>query len=571
VTARVEASRRSRARVAVSVDWRAVSRIGGAVVLAGIIGYLVVLPLIRLQANAFSRGDGFVEAYSDPEFLKTVTYTIGLAIGSLAIALVLGTLLAWASTRLPRRLRSLAMLPVLPITIPTIASVIGWAFLLAPGPGYLNKLLRYLPWWSSDTQGPVNIYSLTWIVLITGFGLTSFVYLFVRSAFVNINAEYLEAAEVCGSSSVGVFFRVTLPLLRPALTYAGGVALLLGLGQFTAPLFLGSNEGVTVLTTEMYRRVTAQPVQFGIAGALGTPLLVVGILIVVAQRGVLANQKRFVTHSGKAFRSERKPSYLAAAGLILYTIVSTVLPIAGLTIVALSHFWSNTIDPSNFTLDNVRAIFTKSDTSSAIENSVTYALIAVLIALPIGYVVSSILVQGKERFPIVGKLLDFLVTLPLGVPAVLFGIGFLSTYTHDPLVLYGTKWVVILAYVTLMLPFATRMQLAGLLALGNSHQEASRTCGAGLMRTNLRVVLPLMRSSLGGAAALMFVLLTQEFAASVLVRSIHTQVMGTILYDFWSDGSYPGVAAMALIMTAVTAIGVGVALLLGGAKSLGTF
>ena len=122
---------------------------------------------------------------------------------------------------------------------------------------------------------------------------------------------------------------------------------------------------------------------------------------------------------------------------------------------------------------------------------------------------------------------------------MLFGAGFLLTYTEGPFVLYGTRWVIVLVYVTLMLPFATRMQLSALVSLGEGYIEAARVSGSSVIGANLKVVLPLMRAALGGAAALIFVLLTHEFAASVLVRSSTTQVMGTVLYDYWSNGVLP--------------------------------
>ena len=200
-------------------------------------------------------------------------------------------------------------------------------------------------------------------------------------------------------------------------------------------------------------------------------------------------------------------------------------------------------------------------------NSVAYSLTAVAITLPLGFVTACILVRG-QRNRILRTILDFLVSMPLGIPAVIFGAGFLITYTSPPLVLYGTPWVMILAYVTLMIPFATRMQLSTLLALGTSYIEAARVSGAGLIRTYATVVLPLMRSSLAGSAALLFVLLTHEFTASLLVRSPTTRVMGTLLFDYWNNGSYPMVAAVALVMTAVTAVGVSVAVLFGGSETL---
>ncbi|MDT3444397.1 MULTISPECIES: iron ABC transporter permease [unclassified Pseudofrankia] len=556
-------------RRALAVDHRAVGRFTMATALVAVLAYLVLAPLIRLQLKAFTGpgGNSYHAAFARDGFGRTLLYTVGLALGSLLIALVLGTWLAWASTRLPRRLRFLSVFPVLPIVVPAIALVVGWAFLLAPGPGYLNAVLRKLPWWSGDTTGPINIYSLPWIVIITGFSLTSFVYLFVRAAFANIGADFLEAAQVCGSPGYQVFFRVTLPLLRPALTYGGGVALLLGLGQLTGPLLLGTNEGITVLTTDMYNQVSSTPVDYGLAAAIGSPLLGFGLLVVLGQKFLLGDQRRFVTHGGKGFRSSARPSKIAAVGIVLFSLTATVLPLIGLLIVSLSRYWTKNVRPSTFTLDNFRKVLEASATRDAIQNSVVYSLIAVLIVLPIGFAAASILLRGR-RYPVLAPILDFLVTLPLGVPAVLFGVGFLVTYSQKPFVLYGTRWVMILVYVTLMLPFATRMQLSGLIALGDSYEEASRVSGAGPVRTKLRVILPLMRSSLGGAAALMFVLLTQEFTASVLVRSLHTQVMGTVLFDSWGSGFFPLVAAVALIMSAVTAVGVAVALVAGGSDSL---
>ncbi|MGH2579055.1 MAG: ABC transporter permease, partial [Actinomycetota bacterium] len=230
---------------------RLLPRIGVVAFLAGI-AYLVVMPLYRLQQLAFENdAAGYRNAFNKSGIGDTLKATVGLALGSLTIALVLGTTLAWAATRLPPRLRLLRVLPILPIVVPAVASVIGWAFLLSPRPGYLNALLRNLPWWDHLEEGPVDIYTMPWIVIITGFGLTAFVYLFVSSGFANISSEMLEAAQVSGSRSLGVFFRITLPLLRPVLVYGGGVALLLGLGQFTGPLLLGRNAGITVLTTQM--------------------------------------------------------------------------------------------------------------------------------------------------------------------------------------------------------------------------------------------------------------------------------------------------------------------------------
>jgi iron(III) transport system permease protein len=528
------------------------------------LAWLVLSPLVRLQAVAFEDGaQGYKLMFAASGLGTTLLNTVGLALGSLVIGMVFGTLLAWWASRLPPHLRLLRALPVLPIVLPAVAVVSGWAFLLSPRPGYLNALMRMLPWWSHLESGPVEVYSITWIVIITGFSLTAFVYLFVSSGMQNINAELIEASRVNGSSALGSFFRVTLPLLRPVLLYGAGVTLLLGLGQFTAPLLLGTNKGVTVLTTHMYYAVAQSPTDFGTAAAFGTPLLLFGIAVVLFQKLMLGDHSRFVTHGGRGFRVAGKPSTLSAWCIVVFTLVTTGLPIVSLVLLSLSSYWSPRIALSRLSFDNFRQIFKESQIVDAIVTSVSVSLISVAIALVIGFIVAIVLLRG-QRHRFVRTLLDIIVAMPLGVPAVIFGAGFLFAYTRPPLVLYGTIWVLVVVYVTLMLPFTARMQIAGMLQLGNAYLEASRTSGANAFWTDVRITLPLMRSTIGGAAALMFILLTHEFSASMLVRSPTNQVMGTILFDYWTNGSYPLVAAIALVMTLVTAVGMLVAVMIGG-------
>ncbi|WP_201776630.1 ABC transporter permease [Allosalinactinospora lopnorensis] len=414
------------------------SRIGYTAFLLAV-GYLIVLPLVRLQSMAFAgNAQGYRSALDLTDAGEVLWMTAALALGSLVIALVFGTVLAFAASRLPPGYGLLRAIPVLPIVMPAVANVVGWAFLLSPGPGYLNALLRGLPWWNHLESGPVDIYSAPWIVIITGFGLTSFVYLFVSAGIQNISAEHLEAAQISGSSTLGVFFRVVLPLLRPALVYGGGVALLLGLGQFTAPLLLGLNSGVDVITTEMYRRVTESPIDYAAAAAMGSPLVLFGIAVVVVQKMLLGDQGRFVTHGGKAFVASRTRSPWAAVTILVYGFFALLLPLIGLLIVALSPYWSASILWGQLGMDNFSALFDSSHLVQAILTSLVASSVAVAICLPLGFVAATLLVRGR-RHRVLRAIGDLVTSLPLGIPAVIFGVGFLLTYTQPPLVLYGTK------------------------------------------------------------------------------------------------------------------------------------
>ncbi|MCF8571906.1 iron ABC transporter permease [Gordonia sp. HY002] len=538
------------------------------IVILLVLGYLVVLPLIRLQSLALEDGaQGYKSQYGRYDIADTIWTTVWLALGSLVIAMVFGTLLAYATSRMPARWGFLKMVPILPIVMPAVANIVGWAFLLSPGPGYLNILLRKLPWWSGSDTGPVDVYTVPWIIVITGLSLTSFVYLFVSAGMDNISAEHLEAAQISGSSTIGVFFRVVLPLLRPSLIYGAGIAFLMGVGQFTGPLLLGQNNGVNVLTTDMYRRVSESPADFAAAAAGGAPLVILGIVIVLAQKVLLGNQNRFVTHGGKAFAPTVTRARWATVTVVVYGLFALVIPLIGLIIVSLTPYWSGSLSWSMFTLDNFRSLFDNSAVIESIVTSIVTSIAAVAICIPIGYMMANLLVRGR-RFKILAILGDLITALPLGIPAVIFGVGFLLTYTEPPLILYGTRAVIILVYVVLMVPFSTRLQMTSMLALGDQYYEASSTSGASPFITNVKIMMPLMRPAILSAVALMFILLTHEFAASLLVRASTTQVMGTLLYDMWQNGSYPEVAAMALLMTAVTTAGVGLAMLVGGRNVL---
>ncbi len=535
---------------------------GAMVAVAGSVA-LCGLPLWYTARFALHRnGDGLRRMVDDPRFGETLLTTVTLAGGSVAIAVVLGTALAWAAHRLPSRRRALGLIPLFPLLLPQLPLVIGYAFLLSPTAGYLNQALRTLPGLGHLREGPIDIYTRPWIVIVGGIYLTAFVYLFVYDALGRIDPELLDAAAVSGARPVRVLVEIVLPVLRPALLYGAATATLLGLGQFAAPLLYGRQAGVSVLTTEMYHRTSSAPVDFPLAAAYGLPIVVVSLGLLVVQWLALRDGLRFVAAPAQGGRTPAAGGRLASWSLVLYGVVGAVLPLAALLVVAVSPVWTRDVDPSAWTLEHVRTVlFERSDVVEAVRNSLTYALATMVALLPLSYVLAALVHRRRTRL---AGLVELVVSLPLGVPAVIMGTGFLFAYTVSPLRIYGTPLALVLVYATIMLPFAVRLQLAARANLVPELGQAAAVSGAGPLRRALTIELPLLRPALGAAAALVVVLATHEFAASLLVRSSETQVMGTVLYDLWSFGSYPETAVMALVMFVVTGAGVALALLLGG-------
>lgn len=552
---------------------RQLSRHGGWVAFTLALGVLVLRPIIQLQRRAVAdNARALRDVVNYPNIGRVLRTTVQLGLGSTLVAVVLGVALALAAERLPERgRRTLQLIPIVPLVIPAVAAVIGWMFLLSPSVGYLNTGLRLLPMFNHLRDGPVDVYSIGWITVITGFSLTSFVYLFVQTALQNMGGAYHVAAATCGASRIRSLLTVTLPLLRPAVTYSAGIVLLLSLGQFTAPLLLGRRTGVDVLTTEMFKVTETFPVDFGLIAALGTPLIGAGLAVVLLQRLAVGDQRRFVVARARGEEFPHTTSRWAVASVLLYGLFAVALPVAALGYVSVSRFWSGTVSLGNLTLSYWTDALDEGALRDAIWLSVRTAAIATAIALVIGSVAAWAL-SGNAR--VVGSLrsvIDVLCMAPVAVPASLLGFGFLFAYTSPPIVLYGKPGLLIIIYVTLVIPHVVRMQLTALTGLGISTFEASQACGASHLRTIFSVVLPQMRKSVAATVALLFVLLTHEFSASVMVRSARTNVLGAELYEAYRVGLYPQVAVVALIMVAVTAAGVAIALVFGGSAALKGF
>ena len=542
----------------------------GWMLIAIVVGFAVVWPILQLQSRAFADGGAAFGRMAELRRIgDTVRTTVILALLSSALAVVLGTLLAWCASLLPERVRKIGELaPLLPLIVPAVAAVTGWIFLLSPKVGYLNMGLRTLPFLSGLEQGPFDIYTVKWIVLITGLLLSSFVYVFVFTGLRNMGQELESAAAACGASPVRRLFTITLPLLRPSIVSAAGMVFLLGLGQFTAPLLLGRSTGIDVLTTEMFHLTLKYPIDFGLGAALGFPILLAGLVVVLLQKLAVGEQRRFVVVSARAKYDARETHWWAAVVIGLYLVITTILPLLALIYVSLSPFWSGSLVFNELTLRHWKSVLANKELVGAVWTSVKVSVIAIAVLIPLGFAMAFALLQSTRILRPVRMAIDFLATLPIAVPASLMGFGLLFAYSQPPIQIYGTTTVIVVTYITLMVGHSTRLQFTTLVATGQEFLEASRACGAGPLRSLLQVLLPMCRKGIGATAALTFVLLFHEFSASLMVRSARTQVIGSVMYDVWAGGVYAEVAVLALIMVVMTVLGVLVAVWIGGTDSL---
>jgi len=182
-----------------------------------------------------------------------------------------------------------------------------------------------------------------------------------------------------------------------------------------------------------------------------------------------------------------------------------------------------------------------------------------VLALCIAYIVNRQLV-GKR----VGSVLSFLTMAPFVIPGIVLAIGFYAAYTQPPLVLYGTAWILILAYVTRFLPIAYANSSAAIRSINPELEDAVRILGGSRLTAIRHVVIPLLKRSLAGAFILVFIPATRELSTAIFLYSVNTQVLSVLLFDKSDEGNFEMLASIGLILVITT-----VALILAGFRLMG--
>lgn len=542
----------------------------GSYLFAAALAFAVLWPIAQYYSSAFANGGQALKDLFDlPGIGTTIRNTFVLAAGSTIIGAVLALALAKAVLHVPRRWRTFASLvPLLPLVIPATAAITGYVFVFSPEVGYGNTLLRKLPFFSDLDSGPFNIYSMPAIILITGLDLSAIIFTFVYARLREIRGPLEAAAKLAGASGWKSFMTITLPLLRPSLVAGTVVAFLLGLGQFTAPLLLGTRPGIEVISTEIFRAREVFPIDYALTAALGLPLLIVGILSIVFQRVAVGDQRRYVTQTGGGGGITERSTVWSLVFIFIYAFFAVVLPIAAIILVAFSPFWNGDLASMEFTMRHVQEGLANPQISSAILTSLGTSFTAALIALPLGFF-AALALTGPFRAPRpVQWLLDVCFLAPLAVPRAVLGLVVLYVFLAPPFNLYGTYALFVIGYVFIALPFSLRAQHGSLIGVSGSLFEAARISGASRMRIIKDIALPLARAGIIAGATMMMVVLTHDFAVSVMVRSPGNNVMASLLYQYYDNGVYPQVAFMALVMIVITAAGLGLTLWIGGRSAL---
>jgi iron(III) transport system permease protein len=480
-------------------------------------------------------------------FLNTLYFSIGSAL----LATLLGGSIAWIVTRTDAPLRGLGYFTAFAsFGTPFILYTIGWLLLLGKA-GPINYWLKTI----LDQPGPViNVYSLFGMILIESLLWSPFVFLMLAAAFRSMDPSLEEASAACGARVWQTMRRVSLRLMLPAFFSVMLLIFIRSFESFEIPALVGLPGDVRVLTTSIFLDAQKLPPRYGSAGAFSVLLMVVVACALYFYFRVTREGDRFHTITGKGYRPALIPlgrlRYLASCALLVYSLVLLVLPFL---IILWASFLPFYMQPSieglsKFTLKNYYTAIHFPKITDSIKNSILLGLGSASAVMALTLLASWLLVRTKMR----GRwLLDLLTTLPLLFPGIVMGLAILRFYLFVPIPVYGTLWILLIAFVTRYIPYGIRYTHSGLLQLHKELEEAAYTAGASWSNCMRRIILPLVTPSFLGGWIFIFLLSAKELSMSVLLVSPQTPVVSVAIFELWENAQVGELAAFGVIWTVI--------------------
>ena len=522
--------------------------------------YLAGVPLVMLlygsirsapigEPGATFTLQNYVKAYFDKEFYLLFLNSIYYGVGTCIVTFLIGTYLAWVSERTNTPFKKLfVVMALIPFIIPGILSTISWILLLSPKIGLINLVIKELLGLES---APFNIYTMWGMIWAESIHLYPLVFLLMSAAFRNMDTSLEEAALTAGSSTFTTFRKVTLPLMRPAMFSVLLVIFIRGIEAFEVPALVGVPAKISVFTTKIFLAIHQFPSDFGLAGAYAVTLLLISTTGVLIYGRITRREERYATVTGKGYRPRVIDlggwKYVTCAISCLIFLLAVVFPVFVL-------LWSSFIPyygvPSRelmgkMTWANFHYILNYPLALTAFKNSFYLSVGSATVVMLLTSVIAWITV--KTKLP--GRaLLDNMTFITIAMPGIVLGVSLIWVYLTLPIPIYGTIWVLLLAYITKFMPYGIRAASASMIQINKELEEASFTAGGTWFQTFRKVILPLLMPGFTAGWIYISIIALRELSTSILLYSYNSTVLSIMAFDLWEGGQYTYVCALGVLM-----------------------
>ena len=542
--------------------------------LLAVLTFLVLYPVTMLLLGALTNTnpvvdgfgvfdlslDNFVSVLGNPNVHHALANSLIACTGGTALAVAIGLAFSWIVVRTNTPCKGfIGAASLVPLFVPPLVAGVAWSILGSPKSGLLNTMMK---WIGLDWR--IDLYSMAGLIAVFGMYYAPYVYMFTASALRNMDPSLEEAAEIAGVGPVRTLFTVTFPLIAPAIISGMLLSFIVMLGIYGIPAVLGAPANISVLTTYIFKLTNWSPPLYSTAAAVAIILMVVTGALVLLQQRVLAGRS-FITVAGKAFRPRALDlgpwRWLTLALALLYLVIVVVLPTLALIVAAFRRFLfipdaSSLFDMRHYSLVHFESIFDNPLTMRSIWNTMEVGLVTAvlggLLAFAIGYTVHRGSVPGRRA-------IDLVATLPVAIPGLVIGVAYLWAWIGLPGGLYGTIWILALAFIARFIPDTMKALSTSFLQIHRELEEAAWVCGRGRLGTIRSIVLPLARPGTIAAMTLLFILAIRELGSSLFLYTSDTTVMAVLLLDYYEGGNTGKTAAFSLVQTALLAVLIGVA------------
>ncbi|WP_028933562.1 ABC transporter permease [Pseudonocardia spinosispora] len=528
--------------------------VGAAIV---IVGYLAVVPLAYLFHDTFTGSRGltfgaFARAYGgDTQAGQMMLNSLAFAVGSSALALVTGTVLAYVQVRTDVPFKGLLFAASLvPLIVPGILYAAAWIFLGDPTIGLVNTLLLR-PIFGVN---PVNVFSLEGMIWVQGLHLAPVAFLLMVAGFRAMDPSLEESAAMSGAHRLTVLRRITIPLLRPALISSALLMFVQSLESFEVPGLLGLQNNIYVFTSRIYFVLRQYPIDYGAAGAYALGLLAIAAAGVLLSGWLQRNARGFQTVTGKAFRPQ--PVHLGrarpwvGAGVVVFFVVTVVLPVGVLVYASLLKFYAapSVEAIATMTLDNYASVIRNPLAGTALSNSLILGVGSATVVMLLSAVVSWVVV--RTRLP-GRRVLDLLAFTPIVIPGLVLGLALSFVYLRVPLPIYGTLFILLISYCTRYLPYGMRYSSSAMAQMSKELEESATVFGASWLQTFRRVLLPLASSGVLAGWVYILVVSFRELSSTILLYSPGNEVLSVLIWEQFENGQFTTLAALGVLMVVV--------------------
>ena len=524
------------------------------------------LPLLFLLVGSFNLAapgkpavygvDNWTRAFSDPGTMSALWMSFLLSAVRLIPAMTVSVVFAWliARTDMPGG-KLIEALCWIAYFIPDFPLVLAWILLLDPNFGFLNTLVKGLPFIEGAIFNPYSFWGIVWVHTATG-GIWFKVMLLVP-VFRRLGATLEEAARVAGANTAQMLWRITLPVLAPMILAVAVLSFIRGLQSFNTELLLGTPAGIYVYSTQIYDYLQREPRAYGEATALGSVFLAVLAVLLFFYWRYLRGNKQFTVVTGQGYSTLQvklgKWRYLAFGGCLVYVAVMMLLPLSFLVIGSFMRRYGFFHIAQPFTLNHWRNLLADPIFLVALKNSLIIAVVTATGGILLYSALAYLLVSRRA---ITAPVLESLSWIPHVLPGILLSLGVLWLLLATPLrfLLYGSVWGIAFALILADSPVTTQAFKAGLLQLGADLEESARVSGASWVYTYRRILLPLLAPIAAAVGLMNFGSALTSISTPVLLYSHESRPLAILLLEYSFTGELERAAALGLLITVIIAM-----------------